>query len=91
MHVVTPADEREWPRSATRASRRVVFVTVVVCVAACGSRGEAPKAAGADSIAASTDSVHSDSNVIIGHDSAFGPLFAVDSTGKLVDLPRRGP
>lgn len=91
MHVVTHADVRERPRAATRASHRVVFVAAFVGFAACGSRGEAPKAAGADSITPPPDSVQSDSNVIIGHDSAFGPLFAVDSTGKLVDLPRKLP
>jgi hypothetical protein len=37
----------------------------------------------------SLDSVRADSNRIIGHDSAFGPKFAVDSTGKLVDLAPR--
>jgi hypothetical protein len=33
----------------------------------------------------------SDSDRIIGHDSAFGPKFTVDSSGNLVDLPRRTP
>jgi len=28
---------------------------------------------------------------IIGHDSAFGPLFAVDSLGRRVELPVRRP
>jgi hypothetical protein len=65
----------------------------LLMVGACGSRAESPPVEGADSTATvlTPDSVHSDSNRIIGHDSAFGPLFSVDSTGKLVDLPRRTP
>jgi hypothetical protein len=44
-----------------------------------------------------TDSVRADSagpdssSRIIGHDSAFGPLFAVDSLGRKVELPVRRP
>lgn len=44
-----------------------------------------------------SDSVRADSvraqssSRIIGHDSAFGPLFAVDSLGRKVELPVRRP
>lgn len=44
-----------------------------------------------------TDSLRADSvraartPRIIGHDSAFGPLFAVDSLGRRVELPVRRP
>lgn len=38
------------------------------------------------------DSLRADSSRrIIGHDSAFGPLFAVDSLGRKVELPVRRP
>jgi hypothetical protein len=71
---------------------RTFLSGLLLMLGACGSRAEGPPAEGADSTRTMTpDSVLSDSNRIIGHDSAFGPLFAVDSTGKLVDLPRREP
>lgn len=44
----------------------------------------------ADSLADSTRRPGADSGYI-GYDSAFGPLFAVDSTGKMVELPVRRP
>jgi hypothetical protein len=64
---------------------------LLLILVACGSRTESPAPNGVDSAVTSAkpDSVRADSNRIIGHDSAFGPLFAVDSTGKLVALPRR--
>lgn len=66
---------------------------LLLTLVACGSRAETPPSEHPDSAAYTSmpDSVQMDSNRIIGHDSAFGPLFAVDSTGKLVDLPRRNP
>ncbi len=70
---------------------RRLFCGLLFCLGACGSRAESPAVERADTLVSTPtpDSVQSDSNRIIGHDSAFGPLFAVDSTGKLVDLPRR--
>jgi hypothetical protein len=44
----------------------------------------------ADSIRAAAARAKS-SPRIIGHDSAFGPLFAVDSLGRKVELPVRRP
>ncbi len=70
----------------------IVAVLALATLGACGSRAKSPPAEGADSAVVMTpDSVHSDSNRIIGHDSAFGPMFSVDSTGKLVALPPRKP
>lgn len=43
-----------------------------------------------DTLADSTRRPPADS-AYIGRDSAFGPLFAVDSTGKMVELPVRRP
>ncbi len=37
------------------------------------------------------DSTSAAAPTYIGRDSAFGPLFAVDSTGKMVELPVRRP
>ena len=72
---------------------RMLFGGLLICLGACGPRTESPSAEGADSVVATPkpESVRTDSNRIIGHDSAFGPLFSVDSTGKRVDLPRRTP
>lgn len=71
---------------------RNCFGVVVLVLGACGPRADLPESSGADSaMTMMPDSVLADSNRIIGHDSAFGPLFAVDSTGKLVDLPRKTP
>jgi hypothetical protein len=71
---------------------RIVLRGLLLMLGACGSRAESPGDGGADSVTVmNPDSVLSDSNRIIGHDSAFGPLFTVDSTGKLLDLPRRVP
>ena len=71
---------------------RTLPLALLVTLGACGSRAEGPSKAGADSASTvSPDSVLLDSNRIIGYDSAFGPKFAVDSTGKLVDLPRTTP
>lgn len=71
---------------------RIVLSGLLLMLGACGSRAESPKVGGADSATTlMPDSVRADSNRIIGHDSAFGPMFAVDSTGKLVDLKRRKP
>lgn len=71
---------------------RTFLSGLLLVLGACGSRAESPGAGKADSASTMTpDSVRPDSNQIIGHDSAFGPLFAVDSTGKLVDLPRDTP
>jgi hypothetical protein len=71
---------------------RILLGGLLLALGACGSRAEGPAAEGADSATTMTpDSVLADSNRIIGHDSAFGPKFTVDSTGNLVDLPRRTP
>ena len=71
---------------------RIVLGGLLFLLGACGSRAEGPAAEGGDSLATMTpDSVQVDSNGVIGHDSAFGPKFTVDSTGKLVDLPRPTP
>ncbi len=72
---------------------RMLVGSLLICLGACGSRTESPAVEGADSVTATAmpDSVQSDSNQIIGHDSAFGPLFSVDSAGNRVDLPRRAP
>lgn len=71
---------------------RILLGGLLVVLGACGSRAEGPAAEGGDSVSTMTpDSVRLDSNGVIGHDSAFGPKFMVDSTGKLVDLPRPTP
>jgi hypothetical protein len=71
---------------------RIVLSGLLLMLGACGSRANTSKPDGADSASTTTpDSVLSDTNRIIGHDSAFGPKFWVDSSGKLVDLPRRTP
>lgn len=71
---------------------RTFLSGTLLVLGACGSRAESPGSGTTDSVTTmAPDSVRADSNRIIGHDSAFGPLFAVDSTGKLVDLPRRTP
>jgi hypothetical protein len=66
----------------------------LLLAAACEKRTVPPDVA-ADSVAADSaarDSVRRDSTPpIIGYDSAFGPLFAVDSLGRKVALPPRRP
>ena len=72
---------------------RTLLTGLLMGVGACSPRADTSSsegAQGADSASTmSLDSVRADSNRIIGHDSAFGPKFAVDSTGKLVDLAPR--
>ena len=71
---------------------RTLLSGFLLILGACGSRADAPKSEGTDSaIVMIPDSVLLDTNRIIGHDSAFGPKFRVDSSGTLVDLPRRTP
>jgi hypothetical protein len=71
---------------------RTLLVGLLIMLGACGSRTEGPSSEGVDSASATNpDSVLLDSNRVLGYDSAFGPKFSVDSTGKLVDLPRPTP
>lgn len=85
--------------------RRMAMATAVMLALAACEKREVPPASStsADSAvagAAAPDSVPADSTrpdssraepQYIGRDSAFGPLFAVDSTGKAVELPVRRP
>jgi hypothetical protein len=82
---------------------RVLLLAGAVLLAACERRAvppDQPAAGATDSVmldSAQLDSVRADSvraadsSRIIGHDSAFGPLFAVDSLGRKVELPVRRP
>lgn len=84
--------------------RGLLIAMLGVALAACEKR-EAPPAASTAADSAAADSVAPDSTArpdttgqksadpkIIGHDSAFGPIGAInDSTGKLEELPVRRP
>lgn len=86
--------------------RRIVLGGLLVFATGCEKRSVPPDTAAADSAAvadsAARDSTSRDSTArdstardstppIIGRDSAFGPLLAVDSLGRKVDLPSRRP
>lgn len=83
--------------------RRLSVLLLAFGLAACEKREVTPESQAAapedSAMPASGDSLPTDSlkdstsaaPTHIGHDSAFGPLFAVDSTGNLVKLPVRRP
>lgn len=90
----------------TRSRVALLTGAILVLCASCEKREVAPgtqrspggdaaanpksPADSADSLADSLRRSGADSGYI-GYDSAFGPLFAVDSTGKMVELPVRRP
>lgn len=85
----------------TRTALLLVCATVAGCGRPAPAADEAPAAsveARSEALPASPDTTAHTARTapdsaqrIIGRDSAFGPLFAVDSLGRPVELPARRP